>query len=628
MSKYRTSAADTDKMPSGIPFIIGNEAAERFSFYGMRTILVVFMTKYLWLMGNHATTPMGDAQAREYFHDFVKYAYLTPFIGALLSDVFFGKYRTILYLSLFYCLGHAALACMGTVGHAPYWLFAGLGLICFGSGGIKPCVSSHVGDQFGPRNSHLLTRVYNWFYFSINFGSAFSTLLTPWLLEYHGPHWAFGVPGVLMALATLVFWMGRNRFVHVPPAGKVFFREIRSREGLAALAKLIPLFLFIAVFWGLYDQTGSSWVQQAAQMNLTFMGTTWLPSQIQAANPILILIYVPLFGLVIYPLLNRVFKLTPLRKIGMGLFITAACYALTTLIQVWIDRGQSPSIAWQLLAFVVITAAEVMVSIVGLEFSYTQAPKSMKSLIMACYLGAVYVGNEFTSKVNQYIQIPSATSEQLKTAIGALPEDWKDSPRNIVLPGHDGISGTDDDFLQRMSGETPAALEIPGATAYEKAAVVIEQASRANGDKLPTEAPADLGTDPWGNPIRYQIVNSSSFRVMSNGPDRTPGTKWDMGFVVTIVPPAEGTPPDSWLARRRQALGVPEEQATTTTLYSRAGFCGGMTKLEGESYFRFFTWVMFGAALLYVPFAIAYRPKTYIQTADDANRFPLPPGEP
>lgn len=613
MSTFRSSALDTDKMPPGIPYIIGNEAAERFSFYGMRAILVIFMTQYLWVMDQHTTPPMSDARSREYFHDFVSYAYLTPFIGAILSDVFLGKYRTILFLSLFYCAGHAALACMGTVGSSLHWLIAGLVLICLGAGGIKPCVSAHVGDQFGPKNSHLLTRVFNWFYFSINFGSFFSTLLTPWLLERHGPHWAFGVPGVLMAIATLVFWLGRNRFVHVPPAGTTFFRELGSREGLVALAKLIPLFLFIAVFWGLYDQTGSSWVQQASQMNLEFMGFTWLPSQVQAANPILILIFVPLFSLVLYPALNRVFKLTPLRKIGLGLFLTAGCYGLTTLVQVWIDQGGRPSMGWQILAFVIITAAEVMVSIVGLEFAYTQAPKSMKSLVMAFYLAAVFVGNKFTARVNGFIQIPSATAVQLEEATRSLPADWRESPRNVILPGYDGKTGTEDDFIQRMSGGNAIRLEIPGAEEFERAALLIEQLARANGDKLPEKAPDNLGTDPWDNPIRYQIVDSEHYRVLSDGPDKIRGTRWDLGLLVSIQPPSSAPDETSWLVRRKKALGLPQEAPVTATLYAREGFCGGMTKLEGAAYFRFFTWVMFGAALIYVPFAVAYRPRTYLQ---------------
>ncbi|MCW1884434.1 POT family MFS transporter [Luteolibacter flavescens] len=610
---YRTNALDTDRMPPGIPFIIGNEAAERFSFYGMRTILVVFMTKYLWLMDQQAGSAMSDAQAREHYHDFVAYAYLTPFIGALFSDVLFGKYRTILWLSIFYCLGHLALALMGTTGSSQSWLFAGLILICIGSGGIKPCVSAHVGDQFGPRNSHLLTRVFNWFYFSINFGSFFSTLLTPWLLEHYGPHWAFGIPGGLMALATLVFWMGRHRFVHVPPAGLSFFKELGSKEGLFALAKLIPLFLFIAVFWGLYDQTGSSWVQQAAQMDLNFMGITWLESQIQAANPILILTFVPLFSLVLYPLINRVFKLTPLRKIGFGLFLTVGCFALSTLIQSWIDKGNSPSIGWQLTAFVILTAAEVMVSIVGLEFSYTQAPKSMKSLVMAFYLAAVFIGNKMTAQVNEFIQIPSAAEEQLAAATAQLPGDWKKDVRNVVLPGL-SLEDPADDMVAHLKNGAIDKLDIPGQAAFTAAAAIIEAEARKADDKLPDPKTlgADLGKDFFGNPIRYEIIDSSHFRLISDGADRIHGTKWDMGLTVSVEKPAAPDSKQSWLEKRKTELGITTVNTSTETVYSASAFCGGQTKLEGAAYFRFFTWLMLGAAVLYVPFAMAYRPRTYL----------------
>ena len=142
-------------MPPGIPYIIGNEAAERFSFYGMRTILVVFMAQYLHFMDGGGGAPLTRQQAVEYYHQFASWVYFTPLLGALIADIFLGKYLTILLLSIVYCLGHAALACMGSFGNSPWWLFAGLLLICLGSGGIKPCVSAHVGDQFGKSNHHL-----------------------------------------------------------------------------------------------------------------------------------------------------------------------------------------------------------------------------------------------------------------------------------------------------------------------------------------------------------------------------------------------------------------------------------------------------------------------------------------
>lgn len=612
---YRTAPSNTSRMPSGIPWIIGNEAAERFSFYGMRTILVVFMAQYLHLMDGHVAKAMSQSKAVEHYHQFASWVYFTPLLGALLADVFLGKYRTIMLLSVVYCIGHAVLACMGSFGNSPMWLMAGLGLICLGSGGIKPCVSAHVGDQFGPNNSHLLTRIYHWFYFAINAGSFFSTLLTPWLLEHYGPHWAFGVPGVLMAIATVMFWVGRHQFVHVPAAGWGFFRELFSRDGIAALLKLVPLFGFIAIFWALYDQTGSSWVFQAQDMDLRFLGITWLASQVQAVNPILILAFIPVFALMVYPAINRVFKLTPLRKIGIGFFLTFAAFAVTTLVQTWIDAGQRPNIGWQLLAFVLITAGEIMVSIVGLEFAYTQSPKSMKSMIMSLYLLAVWLGNQLTAQVNHAIQVPSATSEQLAAAIAQLPHDWQKDPRNVVLPGYDGITGTDDDFIQRIEGGTPGKLELANPEVYQQAAAAIEQAARANQHKLPAPAQAaallaDL-RDAWGNPLRYEVINASSFRIAGDGPEKKSDSKWRTGFIVTVETP-EDINADAWLEKQKRKLGVAARNATQETAYVREAFCGGQNRLSGAAYFRFFSVLMLGTLLAYIPFALIYRPKTYL----------------
>ena len=161
-------------------------------------------------------------------------------LGALLSDILLGKYLTIMILSIVYCIGHGALALMGLgEGIDPGWmLFLGLGLISFGSGGIKPCVSAHVGDQFGASNGHMLSKIFGWFYFSINVGAFVSTLLTPWFLEWYGPHLAFGVPGVLMCIATFLFWCGRKKFVHVPAGGMKWFRETFSWQGISAILKL------------------------------------------------------------------------------------------------------------------------------------------------------------------------------------------------------------------------------------------------------------------------------------------------------------------------------------------------------------------------------------------------------
>jgi len=393
-------------MPGGVPYIVSNEMAERFSYYGMRTILVVFMTQYL-VKGAGSPAPMNEAEAKSWYHLFASATYFFPALGALIADVFLGKYRTIITLSIVYCLGHLALALDDT----RFGLALGLSLIALGSGGIKPCVSAHVGDQFGKTNHHLLEKVFGWFYFAINLGAFASTLLTPLLLHRFGPHVAFGVPGLLMLIATVVFWMGRHKFIHVPPGGTAFFREVWSREGAGSLARLFVIYAFVAMFWALYDQTESSWVLQAEHMNRTLFGVEWLSSQIQAINPILVLAFIPLFTYFVYPTINKIFPLTPLRKIGIGFFVTVPAFLISARIETQITSGATPSILWQFLAYFVITTAEVFVSITCLEFSYTQAPKKMKSFVMACFLMSVSLGNLFTSAINFLIQNDDGTSK-------------------------------------------------------------------------------------------------------------------------------------------------------------------------------------------------------------------------
>jgi proton-dependent oligopeptide transporter, POT family len=404
-AKYLTAPVASPRMPPGVPYIIGNEAAERFSFYGMKAILVVFMTQYLRARGEGSGV-MSEANATFWYHFFTWGVYFTPIFGALLSDGLLGKYPTIILLSLVYCFGHFALAIDDTwVG-----LAIGLTLIAVGAGGIKPCVSAHVGDQFGQTNAYLLPRVFAWFYFAINFGSFFSTVLTPYLLDRHGPNVAFAVPGVLMVLATVVFWMGRWKFVHVPAGGMAFIRETFSGKGLSVILRLSIIFLFVAPFWSLFDQTGSSWVLQAERMDRRIFGYEVLSSQVQAVNPLLIMVLVPLFSYAVYPALGRLLRVTALRKILLGFFVAAAAFAIVALAEIRIQAGARPSIGWQLAAYLILTCAEVMVSITCLEFAYTQAPRKMKSLIMSLFLMSVAVGNAFTAGVNRVIQRPDGSS--------------------------------------------------------------------------------------------------------------------------------------------------------------------------------------------------------------------------
>ena len=204
-------AAGAGRMPRQIPFIIGNEACERFSFYGMRNILVQFLITSMLLQ--ELTDSARAGEAKDIMHSFMIGVYFFPLLGGWLADRFFGKYHTILWFSLIYCAGHA---CLAMFEDSRTGFFAGLGLIALGAGGIKPLVASFMGDQFDQSNKRLARVVFDAFYWIINFGSLFASLLIPIALKNLGPAWAFGIPGILMFVATLVFWLGRHRYVRVP----------------------------------------------------------------------------------------------------------------------------------------------------------------------------------------------------------------------------------------------------------------------------------------------------------------------------------------------------------------------------------------------------------------------------
>jgi proton-dependent oligopeptide transporter, POT family len=409
--------------PQQIRYMVGNEACERFSFYGMRSILTIYMVQYLL---------MNEADSKAAYHLFVSACYLFPLLGGFISDRFFGKYKTILYLSLLYSFGNFAVALWpGRAG-----LFLGLSLIALGAGGIKPCVSAYIGDQFTAEKKHLVQAVYNIFYWSINFGSFFATMLIPWVLPRFGPGWAFGVPGILMILATLVFWAARGMYTNVPPQsklGKAGFMEIflyslkhwrRRHEGrdfmwvarekypkedveaAEAAWGVFKLFITVSAFWALFDQHGSSWILQAQQMDLNFMGIEFRASQIAALNPAMVMVLIPVYAYLLYPAVERLgIKVTPLRRMSAGMVLAALSFVAVGMIQTALDSGQRVNVGWQFIPYLLLTMSEVMISVTGLEFAYTQAPKSMKSTIMSFWLLTVFVGNMLTayvSKVNVF----------------------------------------------------------------------------------------------------------------------------------------------------------------------------------------------------------------------------------
>ena len=404
--------------PKSFYFVLGNEFAERFSYYGYRALLTPFLV---------IAFAMSNEEAAAVTHSNIVLTYATPVLGALIADWFLGKYRTILWVSLLYCVGHGLLAIYidDLVGFR-----VGLFVIALGAGILKPNSSALLGDQFKQHSSEALTRAFNWYYFSINLGSFLAMVFIPELKAF-GYEVAFAIPGVLMGVATVVLFLGRKTYVLVPAGGyprnnfltvnlaalkarlqgeKQVWKSLEQKwgaesvDGVRATWRIMGFFAFIPIAWGSYELSGAEWVLDAAQLDRTIWGFELEQEQVQAFNPILILTLIPVLLGVFKWLEKKNIEVKATRKILVGFVLIGIATALEGMIKLDISRGLNPHVSWQLLAYFVLTLGELLVSITGLEMGYRYSPAKMKSTITSVWLLALAMGNLVAVWVNNAIE--------------------------------------------------------------------------------------------------------------------------------------------------------------------------------------------------------------------------------
>nr|XP_033330919.1 peptide transporter family 1 isoform X1 [Megalopta genalis]XP_033330925.1 peptide transporter family 1 isoform X2 [Megalopta genalis] len=353
------------KYPKSVFFIISNEFCERFSFYGMRTVLTLYLVQSL---------KYDDSTTTVIYHAFTMLAYFFPLLGAMLADSWLGKFRTIFYLSIIYAAGQIllALAAAPPIGLSPReFSMLGLVLIAIGTGGIKPCVSAFGGDQFIlPQQERYLSTFFSIFYFSINFGSLISSFLTPELrrgVKCFGENscysLAFMVPAVLMTISIVIFVLGRPLYRITKPKDNVIvqvskcishaiYNKVTSKKkrdhwldyaddqydktmisDIRDTLQVLMLFIPIPIFWALFDQQGSRWTLQAARMNGEIGSWLLQPDQMQVINPLLVLAFIPLFEACIYPLMAKIGIRSPLRKLTIGGLLAALAFVVSAIVE-------------------------------------------------------------------------------------------------------------------------------------------------------------------------------------------------------------------------------------------------------------------------------------------------------
>eukprot|EP00117_Sycon_ciliatum_P045893 scpid51422/ scgid2193/ Solute carrier family 15 member 1; Intestinal H(+)/peptide cotransporter; Oligopeptide transporter, small intestine isoform; Peptide transporter 1 len=359
--------------PKAICFIFGTEFCERFSYYGLKGVLILYLTAHMGY---------SDDRATALYHAFVVLCYASAPFGAMIADGWLGKFKTIVYLSLVHAAGNILMAGTSAPLHNTTAVMVvpliGLLLVAIGTGGIKPCVSSFGGDQFRDDQSHLIPRYFSVFYFSINAGSL-TSIVSPILRGYttcfHDDCYlyAFGFPAILMLITIGIFIAGNRYYIKrkptqslIPKVVKAIVLAIRQRvsnrsgpekkehwlywaesrferqflDDVRDALRVIFLLLPVPIFWTLFDQTGSRWTLQAKRMNGRIGGIVIEPDLMQSANSAMILLFIPLFDFIIYPVLRRChLPMRPLQRMSSGMLLAALSFVIAAFVQIRLEAA-------------------------------------------------------------------------------------------------------------------------------------------------------------------------------------------------------------------------------------------------------------------------------------------------
>ena len=475
-------SSNTASHPTGFWFFFWGEFAERCSYYGMRAILALYMIDRLGV---------DEADAGTYMSLFIAACYFFPLVGGWIADNYLGKYWTIVLFSIPYVFAQFIVGIENR-----FVVFGALVLLAMGSGVIKPNISTLMGMTYEQQRSgqqQLLTSAFSWFYMAINIGAALSQFAMPWLRDVYGYQIAFFFPAVLMAIALVIFALGKKFY-----AVEVIDRRTLSPEAAAidrklkieTLSRIGAVFLLVMFFWAIFDQAASTWIFFAkTYMDCTVFGQSVSPDAIQAFNPVFIILLVPvsvaLFKVVTLKATTKMligFLLTAVSMVimsfsgylagtaqkqmqittpnatmvvsaelakswgaqpdklsdfskkfgqlsllgggsllesdlgglakdadslrGAGILEIVSLSALaggsesslaeaavTSKMIDWVSPSERVTVWWQILAYLILTVAEILISVTGLELAFVAAPPTMKSFVTACWLAVVFLAN-------------------------------------------------------------------------------------------------------------------------------------------------------------------------------------------------------------------------------------------
>jgi len=384
--------------PRALAYLFATEMWERFSYYGMRALLVLYMVKYL-LDPQHAGDVAGLASfnsalelmfgplapqplASQIYGFYTGLVYLTPILGGLLADRVLGQRRTVLIGATLMAIGHFMMA------FERLFLFA-LGFLILGNGAFKPNISTQVGMLY-PHGDRRRDRAFSIFYVGINLGAFLAPLICGTLGEEIGWHYGFAAAGVGMTLGLVIYLIATPHLPNDAFAKRASPEGSLDRAAWQSIIALLLLFAPVSLFWATYEQQGNTitlWADQFTDRH--FLGGEIPVTWFQAFNPFMIFAFTP-FVLALWHWQGANEPSTTV-KLAIGCMINALAYFIM-VVAAWSTGGEKASWLWLFAYFVVITIGELYLSPTSLSLVTKIAPKALLSMMMGVWLATSFVG--------------------------------------------------------------------------------------------------------------------------------------------------------------------------------------------------------------------------------------------
>jgi POT family proton-dependent oligopeptide transporter len=427
--------------PKGLYVLFFTEMWERFSYYGMRALLVLYMTKYLILQADAGAPIMGftavkgfvvwfmslfgqngeistQALSSQIYGLYTGFVYFTPFFGGILADKIFGQRKTVYLGAILMAIGHFMMA-------SERMFFPALFFLILGNGAFKPNISTQVGllyKEGDPRRDSAFTI----FYMGINLGAFFSPLVCGTLGQTVGWHYGFGAAGIGMLIGLAVYHFGK----HLLPADRMMERkaahlEAAKSEPLTANEKkgifaLVFLCIVNIVFWAVYEQQGNTlqlWAD--ANTNWNFFGWEVPSSWYQSFNPAFIFLFAPLMDRFWAWQASRGQTMTSTTKMGVGCLLLGVAFVIMIAASKVVGPTEKGSLMWLVATTWLFTMGELYLSPIGLSLVTKVAPARMVSMMMGMWFLSSFFGNYLSGFIGGYYELMSKNAFfTLMTALG------------------------------------------------------------------------------------------------------------------------------------------------------------------------------------------------------------------